>query len=967
MTLPTDQTLSTAAAAWELAASGMEQRAAERYEFNLEVLPPSVRQLIEREGGGGAQGALIAMHLAEGRANPAGSAQALMTARPNWMHTQTSWSWRALAAYCADHRVMWESADALEIAAESGGHESGGRLAAAAVNVAAQDRTRASELLKAARQRGGGDVLVAIVEAILEHPEGDASALRIDAVLSAGGADLSTNATAQSFLAEQALRTSDLAGAARHAERAVALDADDSDGMARLARIYVRRSGTTDALTDDMERAVELLSAAVKQRRQWGGPTFGLLIDLARALMLRGEYGATLRWLLPPPRGTASAEEANNPALLRYALAAAHLNGSSELVDFLMAQMEGSPEDRVARARLGLLKLSEPEMRTLWSEELTRAETNKDWEAIAHAVHRLATLGVDVTDRLEPLMRDAILPRGTERLPRALVELRRRPADGLALLRSLAAEEVGAAEYLIATLVDMDRLDGAAEACTAAFERFRASRFLTQRAMLLCRDNANDGAEEALREALQFEEGPSERLMLATRLARLAGDAGQWPKAESILSAAVAYQDPPPDSVVWNLVQAQLAAAAGVRAAATISRHRPQCRSEVDARLWAAAMVNVAWDDALASEAIALASRFSDAPVLATSVLTHLVTTTRGTMPEDMTRLDDALEEYGDHAPASRDHRPVVPGDWHRRAFEVLGELIRTHGPATGVQLIQSSSTEEFLEKMTELARLTAPPDLGDLLDKIGRAQLPAGMVASMAGKTYTSALVRRAAGQLVGVAADDDEHQGELDAAVAARGNAVVVDLSSLLILSRLSDADAIAGQVSGMRLPRRARDDVLRAAVEVQSLGASSGTLGWDADAERPVFYEQTSEEYRLVRDRTEAMETMVRRTSVKDVAPSTLFAEDISDAIRHEPWLAAIELAAQENAYLWCDDLAVRRLARGVGVAAFSTMAMSDALRDTRLQSAEGPHEIDQVTEFAARVVAELLAEFVVDVEQ
>ncbi|WP_256448852.1 DUF4365 domain-containing protein [Nocardiopsis akebiae] len=963
VTLPVDQTLDTAAEAWELAASGLEQRATERYEANLEVLPPPVRGLIETEGAGGAQSELVALHLAEGRANPAGTAQALMTARPTWMRTQTSWAWRALASYCANHDAMREAADALEIAAESGGDACGERLAAAAIYSAVQDRTRAGELVKAARERGGADLLVAIVEAGLEHPEGDASSLRIDAVLAAGGTDISTNATAQAFLAEQALRARDLDRAARHAERALTLGPEATEVMALVAQIYVQRALTTDAQVNDMTRAVELLSAAVEQRRQWAGPTLDLLVSLARVLTLRGEHGATLRWLLPPPYGTASSGEANDPVLLRYALGAAHCHGSSELVDSVTAQMTGSFEDRVAQAQLGLLKLTEPETKKLWSEELSRAEADQDWEAIAQVVHRLATLGVDVVDRLDPLMRNGILPLGTQRLPKAVLVLQQRPEEGIALLRSLASEDVSAAEYLVQTLVSMGYVDNAAEACSAAFERFRSSQFLTQRALIIF-DKDPEQAESALREALRIEEAPFEQLMLATRLAKIATDAHRWSEAESILSTALTYQDPPPDALVWNLTEVQIFGAAGDRAAATISRHRPQCRSEAEARLWATAMINVAWDDAIASEAIALASRFSDTPDLATGLLTHLVTTTRTATDEDTTEPDSSYDESNVLETTPTDDRPMVPTDLHRRAFEVLQELIETHGAATGAQVIQGSSSEEMMGKVIELARSSAPPDLTDLLNKIARGQFPAGVVAFVARTTYTAVLVRRAAGQLVAVAVNDDEHQGEIEAATKAREGPAVVDLSTLLVLSQLSDADILTGQVSAMLLPRMAKQDVLRASVEAQSLGASTGRLGWDGRSGRPVFYEQTGEEYRLVRERTEAMEAMVRRTLVKDVTPSTLFG-DVSDMIRNAPWTAAIELAAQEGVPLWCDDLAVRQLARSIGVMAFSTMAMAEVLRDSRLQSAAGTDEIDGAVQFAARVTEELLAEYVVDI--
>ncbi|WP_281356977.1 DUF4365 domain-containing protein [Fodinicola acaciae] len=969
VTLPPNQILATAADAWRLAASGVEQRATERFDVNLEVLPPPVRRVIETDGGNGSQATLLALHLAEGRGNPIGTAQALITSRPFWMETPTSWSWRALASYCAHHGAMRESADALEIAAESCSDRNGIWLAAAALNVVGEDRARARTLLESARSHGGGDVLVAIVEAILERPEGDASPLRTDTVLAAAGTEIGTDAAAQSFLAEQAIRAQDLGKAARHCERALELDPTDTDCMARIARIYGRRSITSGAQADDLRRAADLLSAAVTQRRQWSGPTHELLAQLARTLMLRGEHRLALRWLLPPPHGTATPEEATDPILLRNTLVAAHMSGASDVVSAIQAQMTEDLQDRVTQVQLGLLALTEPDTMALWQADLTRAEAENDWEGIAQAVHRLATLGVDVIDHLYPMITAGILPPGADRLPRALVVLHDHPEDGLALLRTLAAEDVSAAEYLVQTLIDMDRLDDAAEACRASFERFRSPRFLTQRALLLFSSNPDNHADDALREALQVEDRPAERVMLATRRAHIAGNSGQWSIAESILSAALAEHDHPPDSVVWGLIEVQLAAAAEDRAAATISRHQPQIRSASDARLWAHAMANVPWDDAIASEAIALASRFSDHAALATSLLTLLLSVTRGATEkgnasdsEDVDSNSDQLDERAEGH--SNDNRPVVSGELHRRAFEALGALVEEHGTATGVQVIESTSADDLLRTIEEITRRSASPDLSDLVDSIARGRLPAGIVATVFRKTYTSALVRRAAGQLVAVAADESEHEAEMNVAMSAREGPVAVDLSTLMILSRLTDSEILTGQVTAMHLPRAGRDDVRRAAIEVQSLGSSPGRLAWDARAQRPVFYEQSSEEYRLVRERTEAMEAAIRRTTTRDVHPSSVL-EEMPAMIQGEPWLASIELAKQEDVPLWCDDLAVRRLARAVGVQTFSTMAMADGLRDIRIELAQTPEEDDEVIQFISRVTEELVAEYVTDV--
>ncbi|QKV80647.1 DUF4365 domain-containing protein [Amycolatopsis sp. Hca4] len=210
VTVPDHQALSTATEPWLVAASGMEQRAIERYESNLGFLPPSVRQLLKDEPADHVQRALVAQHLAEGRTNPTGTAQALISTRPFWMNASNAWPWRALASFCSHHDTMKESSAAWEIAAEDGGAEAGRRLAAAAANIAAVDRTRAGELLEEARRRGGGDVVVAVVEAILEVPENDPSPWRTEAVLAAAGAEANTNSTVQHFLTDQAIRSDDL-------------------------------------------------------------------------------------------------------------------------------------------------------------------------------------------------------------------------------------------------------------------------------------------------------------------------------------------------------------------------------------------------------------------------------------------------------------------------------------------------------------------------------------------------------------------------------------------------------------------------------------------------------------------------------------------------------------------------------------------------------------------------------------
>ncbi|WP_414640354.1 hypothetical protein [Amycolatopsis sp.] len=77
--------------------------------------------------------------------------------------------------------------------------------------------------------------------------------------------------------------------------------------------------------------------------------------------------------------------------------------------------------------------------------------------------------------------------------------------------------------------------------------------------------------------------------------------------------------------------------------------------------------------------------------------------------------------------------------------------------------------------------------------------------------------------------------------------------------MLSRLTDADAISGQVAELVLNRSAHRDVQRAVLEAHNLGGSPGVLGADASSGGLVFHERSEEQRHFVRERTAAVEAM------------------------------------------------------------------------------------------------------------
>ncbi len=956
VTVPESQTVSTASAAWEIAASGLEQVALERWEAHLDVLPPQAAQVLRSQTGTSLQRELVALHLAEGRLDAARTANRLFAERPVWMHSDDGWPWVVLGNFCARHHAMLESSRAFEIAA---GHESsttGRRLGVAALH-AAQFPVRARDLIERARVYEQARVPVAIAEAILRQPPGDARPIRIDGIIEAGGVTIDDDATAQSFLAEQALRARDMLGASRHAERALELEPEDTDAMVRLANIYLRRTATPEAQADDMPRAVTLLSAAVEQLRRWSGQSEPALELLAQALVFTERHSEALHWLLPEPHGTATDQEAQAPQLLRVALIAAHSAGS-DLTASILEQMGDDEQDSLVKVRLGILELPDDELRSLWSTELDRAESDDDFEGVSTAVLRLAQLGVDESNRFLPLVDRGILPTGSERLPAAIARLQHDTDGGLNLLRGLAAEQAPAAQQYIAGLVEHGRIPEAVAACEFAFERFREPTFRTQRAILLSR-GGDPGAAAALQEALQVSSNPDERLMLATQLAAARAEGGDHAGAEQLLIEALSRFDDPPSGAVWNVVRLQLAQAAGPRAAATISRHQPTVNLAEEAWHWLKAMSTVPWDGIWASQAIALADTFQDEPRLAAALLSHVLAATRGVGDVAATEVDP------DEALADKpsDDRPSVAGALHARALEALDQLIEIHGGLTGAQSFKGDSPEDALEQLTEVLRESARPDLSDALEQIARARVPVGMLAIALGKTYTQVLVTRAAGQLVSIPLDDDEYDLDTKDAREACGSGVVVDLSALLVLGTLENADEIIGLYGALLMPREGKEDLIRAVVDVQVLAGSPGSLGWDSATGRPWMREQTDAEYQSLRERTARVERLSRRASVR-IQRSAVLRDELPIGIARSPWIAAVELAAHEKAALWCDDLAVRRIARSVGVATFSTMAVVEAMTNARLTAYTPPEVVDEILGMRAAIAASMLAERVVD---
>ncbi|QDP95395.1 hypothetical protein FOE78_05225 [Microlunatus elymi] len=215
-----------------------------------------------------------------------------------------------------------------------------------------------------------------------------------------------------------------------------------------------------------------------------------------------------------------------------------------------------------------------------------------------------------------------------------------------------------------------------------------------------------------------------------------------------------------------------------------------------------------------------------------------------------------------------------------------------------------------------------------DIRGKVERGELPVGLAAELASRTYVEACIKTAAGlvyshlppmAIVGQAA-----------AAAAFGSRVVIDASAAAALTLLDPAtvDTLVGAFLALETTDTAYRDALGAQQSLDML--STMTLGWDEKQNRPRITETGQDEAEAFARRADRVVELLARSERRGWPGLKRFAEFASDGT----WLSALDLAISEQRAFWCDDRALRQLAASEGVQAFGTVELLSALEGAGL---------------------------------
>jgi hypothetical protein len=957
--VPANQELSTASAALEEMSGGAARIAPAMYESSIEHLSPSVVKVFEGiEDGQVQDAALLAYYLAEGRNNAAGVVSSLLATAPIWITRNGDWAWRALGNYAASHGLGTLAVEAFALGGQAGGPDAGRCFAAAALHALDHDRVAAEGFTTLAEEHGASKSVTVSLRAVLSHPEGDAAPIPMPVELELDSEELRRSVVAQGYLCIQAKRRGDVDAALRHSS--LMLTAEPTDTVAMMARAdAIMWSAVVGPIDSSLlNEAIALLKRVVRERRRWSGPTAEATVALARARLQIGDYEGMLQTCLVPPSGTASADDSASPEVCHLAIYAAVLLRKVDVVLSLTEASPDSAEAQLARYRLGILDLSEDEVRDLLLEELQGAVGRDDYVRVAQTVIDLARLGVDALASLDPYVERSIVSSETHELGRSLIAIYSDLDAGLPGLRALGRTDKQAAEILVRTLRGSGRHREAVDACDAILTQGDDPLFTILRALALT-DLDDSSAEMQALDAVGRTAGfPIERGRLLTYAASKAADRKDWVTAERRLSDVLDVLGIPDAGSVWRLVTAQLNLGHLDRAVKTIDRYQPEVRDDHEAKLWLHATGAEPWDASRASEALSLSSRVGD-PRLSAALLNQIVMTTHGVSDDVGGSEEPDLLDLEERRIAAQ---LAVPGELHRRAFQALGALAEHYGDETGVKVLRGEP-----ENLTEqiVAMLTAGEErnrfLMDLMEQVYDSALPMGLVATLSGNGYASLLVQRAFGPLTAASPDDDEYGQELAAAKDSLNGKVVVDASSLLTASGLANISLVA-QFSRIIVPASTLTDIHRAVNDVRATAGSPGRIGWDSSAGGIRLVATSNDEFVRQLRRVEALDRYSSSLPVSTPTEPDIL-DGLDDRARSAPWVDPVQLAHENGCTLWSDDLGLRRLASALGVASFGTASLVDALREQEIGRVD-PEGLDAVLEVFAVATRDLAVDLLVD---
>lgn len=647
-----------------------------------------------------------------------------------------------------------------------------------------------------------------------------------------------------------------------------------------LVRGYQRESPMHFA---DLEVSLALAIEARDAARAWDGPSHTAVAIAVQAAQALGNWQKAWALTQPPPAGEATAREANSPEIRKIAALLGAEHGAVIDAEHTLSELD----DPVARSEAGALLAERRDQsevaKSLWIQAGAGANTASEQQRIGFQIALHGQVPAQVNALSATQVRElTLIAEAASGEPGKREVLRARASRNRTLTFALVVILSRAEDYAAAATV---AAEGAQLWADAGLWAIAARLFL--RAEDLTR--AADAARNALQVAPpSWGDRPSAYGLLIEALTA----AERWVEATDA-AAELLSRDPQNQSAAWALVLCQLRLGRVEDAWTTYSTFggRPKPRNEREAL----ARIHL-WTQYEKSEA-GLDDLFEVLDAFETKVVQEAVVHALLFFPET------ASTESSERVRSRLSHLLAVLPD----------------------RFIPQQIDEDDPRKTLD-AMVADHPDTSEYDRSVADGELPFGYAASVHHRSYASLLSCRTGTVFAG---DALGFEREVEAARSVRGRHTVADASALATIGLLdpSIGDQLLGFLGVVTVELSQRIDGIQAENELSR--RSTMTVGRSQEGTAQIHVitdaeaDQRHERSRRLKDR------LVTLAAVKRSGPTNL-PIDPAHAKRFV-WLEAVDLALDAPGRpFWCDDAPLRALAGQLGVTAFSTQSLIEAVR-------------------------------------
>jgi tetratricopeptide (TPR) repeat protein len=812
--------------------------------------------------------------------------------------------WLALADLCAAYGVREGEIRGLDEAALAGAPNRAHVYARVAMSYAGSgDRETAAARLNSARELSPMDPLIELVDAALaeDNERMVAAAERLTPFVDGiGVAILRALGLVQLRRLDDALAVLE-AATAEYPEWTSALVWKANLLLSKAEQIQqgdVRRRLSLQAF--------ELARTARDLRRKWRGLSGECVEVMTRAAVTLGDRRLALQVCLP--ENEANAVEATSPEVLEIAVVVLLDAGQTERAAQLCELIDSPYHQLLARGALAAETGNREEAKELLDQALLLARHEGERRNV---IGHMATAGVWPLPDFEKI-RDRDAPDAAI-LEAASCLARGNPGRAIEVLRPIRRYSSRVARMLATAYEDDGQLDNAVGELQDAARYFRDPELSAHAALTLADAGKMDQAVNmALRAATEL---PIESVLLPRIRILLVNGLGsqrRWTEAEEQARRLLEIE-PSNNKAGWALAvtlvqQSKLGEAWGV-----IVERRLEPVDEEQSRVWVALASRYQPAHEWAEKALSLTELYADSEILHALVLISFTRHPDPDLPPTIgARITDTWSQFLKKFPSSDILRPQAIGEADAEIVEALRRILE---PGAQAALDQARAVQD--------------------------GQLPLGVLATGASRSYVEAWIGGGTGTLpiyIPVQAVNDQ---ETAAAGLALNQEIVVDGSSLAVLSLIPDqAPTLLAAFTRILLPTSLRQDAVRAFDSFVT--PSAGVLGWDPERSQPTMTQIAPEVAEAHRKRAEWIEAETVKADAVDVS-------EFPDLPGADPniwwWLGSLQLAKSRGVALYCDDAWIRRVAASIGIRTFGTVDLTGILTSTGRVSIADARQVEQ----------------------